>query len=165
MKATTYIKDIGTITYDESFFSGKKNLYVNDVPCEKLDKKQYLYTDKEGNKKRFKLKGNFAIGVMVEINEQTYTIIEKTKWYELILCLLPFIFTVVWGNNVSLCKIFPVFGGAVGGAIGAAFGICTLYATRVVKPIWLKILIGLGIFALSIIINNLLAVAFLIALA
>ena len=164
MKDNAYINGLGTVTYEESFFLGKKKIYVNGEPCEKIGKKQYFHLDKEGKRTFIALKGNFVLGVTVEVDGQTYTITNKPKWYELIFFILPLAFVLGWGVSVDLVKIFPVFGGAIGGAIGGAFGAVALIAQRRIKRIWLKILVGLGIFALSVLLNHLIAMATLAAL-
>ena len=165
MKHSTYINGLGTVTYEESFFLGRKKVHIDDIPCGNIDKTQYTYIDKEGNKKIFNLKGNFLLGVTIEENSQVHTIIGKPKWYEIAIVAFIFAFTLVWGNSVNLVKILPIFGGAVGGAIGGVFAAGAMIAMRTAKKTWLKILIGIGIFATSILVNSLLAMAFLSALA
>lgn len=153
MQEKAYIEEIGTVTYSETFFLGRKELYVDDVLCKKVGKKEYSYTDKDGNTANLSLKGSFISGVTISNGAKNFTLISKPKWYELFIFMLIVLFPIIWGNNVATVEVLPVFGGAVGGAIGGAFAVMSLYTMRFFKRISMKMLVGIGIFALSIFFN------------
>lgn len=89
------------------------------------------------------ISGNFLYGAMANINGETIRLTDKVKWYEIVLCMLPFILPLTWGNIPALCKIVPIVGGAIGGAIGGLLSFIGLLGVKSVKPIWLKIVIAL----------------------
>ncbi len=45
---TTIVKDFGELTYEESFWTGKKKLSLNGKVLEKIDKTTFQYVDMEG---------------------------------------------------------------------------------------------------------------------
>jgi hypothetical protein len=112
---------------------------------------------------------------IADINgDEAITLVEASKWYELFLSVLSIVFVVIWGNSTTLCKIFPILGGAIGyrlgggytytlvlgGAAGAICGVAVvlslIFMKKAKKPMN-KILIGLGFDVAAILINALLA--------
>ena len=60
MKTTVNSVTLGTITYEESLWSGKKELFVNDEPLEKINKTQFRTQDG----KTVTVKGNIVFGCL-----------------------------------------------------------------------------------------------------
>lgn len=137
------IENIGTVRYEESFWTGKKSLFLNGVPLTKLSKTEFEYAKDEVVMK-FSLNGSVLSGVNVVVNGARYELIQKTAWYEYIAAFIGFLFILIWGNVPSLCKIFPVVGGAIGGLFGALGGILGILMMRVSNKPILRILLGLA---------------------
>ena len=149
----------GEIIYEEGFWTGKKTLAINGEEASMLAKNLYLL-----NGKKITLKGSVFSGVSIVIDNETIQITPKTTWYEYIFTVLPFIFIIIWGNVPALCEILPLVGGAIGGAVSGAVGIIGLYNMKKTKNVGIKLLIGVGAFALTVLICYLLGVAILSAL-
>ena len=142
----------GEIVFDENAFTGKKVLTVNGVEATAVSKKEFLIDGKKAT-----LKGNFITGVELLIEDDVVVLSPKPRWYESLISILPFLFVIIWGNNVSLCAVFPVLGGALGGAIGALGSILSLLFMKKARLIINKLLIGLAVFVLTVLINAILA--------
>lgn len=164
MKSKTFVDQIGTVTYDESLFLGRKKLYVDDVLCEKVGKKQYVYTDKDGKTTNLSLKGNYISGVTVSDGINIYSIIDKPKWYEYLFFAVIVLFHIIWGNSIALVQILPLVGGAIGGLIGAVFAVLALCIMRLLKSVGLKVLIGFVFLGASILFNYCVCIVILSAL-
>lgn len=95
-----------TYHYTENFWTGKKNLSVDGILANKLDRTHY-----RANEKTYTIKGNFLFGVTLELNGKRIPLAEN-KWYDWILIILP-LMNIVMG---VLC-------GAIGGFLSALFGI------------------------------------------
>ncbi len=145
MKQIIQNEHYGEIVYDENFWTGKKSLSINGEQLQKVSKKEF----KMSNGDLVSLTGSFFQGAVISINGETIRVVPTIKWYEIVLCIIPLILNVVWGNSVALCKIIPVVGGAIGGAINGAFAVLILAVLKSVKPIWLKILIAIAMTILS----------------
>lgn len=144
MKQIIKNEELGEITYEESFWTGKKSLNINGKPLEKTSKTTFRLENGENAY----LKGGYLQGATLIIGSQSVKLTPPVKWYEIVLSLLPFIFIMVWGNVAALCAIVPVVGGAIGGAISGALGVLNLFIIKGVKPVWAKILISVASFAI-----------------
>lgn len=140
MKQTIQHEKYGEILYNENFWTGKKSLSMNGVPLTKISKKEF----QTANGVTGTVTGSFLSGACLSIGGETIRLTPKITWYEIVLCLLPFILIMIWGNVVELCLIVPVVGGAIGGAISGMLSVVSLFVMRSVKPVWAKILIGIG---------------------
>ena len=140
MKQTINHETLGEIVYEEGFWLGRKMLYINGAELEKLSKNVFRTESGE----QVTLKGNFATGVSMQIGAETIQLTPKIKWYEITLSVLPLILVLVWGNSATLCKIVPIVGGAIGGLIGGVFCALNMVLVKKVRPVWLKILISVG---------------------
>lgn len=161
MKETIQNERYGQILYDENFWTGGKSLTLNGVPLTKISRKEFQFPDGAIGK----IKGNFLYGACLLINGETIRLTPKITWYEIVLCILPFILIMVWGNTVALYKIIPVAGGAIGGAVSAMLSCVSLYLMRSVKEVWAKILIGFSAILVTFGICCGIGFAILIALA
>ncbi len=149
----------GSIVYEEGFWTGRKKLFCNNQPCEKIAKNTF----KIGENETAWLTGNFIRGVKLNIGNEVLQLTPKAKWYEYLLALLPFLFDMVWGNVAALVEIFPIVGGAVGGLIcGLAFAVSFVFM-RKVKRWWAKVLVALAVGAVAILVCYLVAVFILLA--
>ena len=150
----------GDIVYTENFWVGKKTLTVNGLAAQPTSKKSFLINGQQAT-----VKGSWFTGATLCIGSETIELARKPKWYEVVLAILPLIFLLTWGNSSHLCAIFPVVGGAIGGALGGIAG-CTsmLFMKKSSSPI-ARVLIGLGDFAVTILIAFVLAMLFIMLLA
>lgn len=160
MKVTVNHPVHGEIVFEENFWTGKKKLSVNGKKLQKVGKKTFAG---EGDKTFF-LEGNFLTGNRLQAGNEEIVLTPALKWYEVVLSVLPFLLILIWGNSVALCNIVPVVGGAIGGGMGAIFGMTNVMLIKSVKNVFLKILISLGITALTFLAGYLVALAVLSAL-
>lgn len=137
MKCVIQHERLGEITYEESFWTGKKTLYVNGQALTKTARNVFQTSEGE----TIKLTGSFFTGIKANIGTEAVQLIAACKWYEYVLSVLPFILIMVWGNSVALCSIIPVAGGAIGGLIGGVFFALNMLFCRKTNNIFLKILI------------------------
>lgn len=155
MQVTINHPRFGMIDYTESFWTGKKKITINGVELVKADRTHYAFPDG----KLISVTGNFLSGAAVEIDGERIGLTEKIKWYEILLGCLPFILVLIWGNSPALVKVIPVVGGAIGGGIGGGLSVLSVFFIKSVKPIGLKILIGIGMIAVTFGICALLGIA------
>ena len=149
----------GQIVYDESIWTGKKTLTVNGVPAQPVSKKEFIV-----NGEKATIKGNIYMGLSICIGEEEIELSPKTKWYEIALAVIPLVFLLTWGNSPALCAIFPVVGGALGGAIGGLASIMSLLFMKKTNKTLIKVLIGVGAIAITILAAFLLALLIIMAL-
>lgn len=163
MKVIINNEKYGTIEYNENFWTGKKEIYVDGKLFKKKTKDKYVYqTDEEELVVR--IKGNYLSGVNLTIIDTYVEVIPKTTAIEYILAILPLIFVIVWGNSPYLCSIFPVVGGAIGGGIAGLVGALGILFMKKTNSLIRKILVGLIAFAIAVLICFIVVVAILSAL-
>ena len=145
------IKDekLDEIKYEEGFWTGKRTLTINDKELKKIDKNNFEFQNGEEVRK-VQVTGNAITGVKLIDDNNNIELVSKPKWYEIVLSCFIFAFILIWGNSVTLCKIFPLVGGAIGGLISGAFAMLNLFAIKKVKKIWLKLLVFVGFFAITV---------------
>ncbi len=144
MKEIVKDEELGEITYEESFWTGKKEVYIDGARLVKLSKTAFRMQNGE----TAYIKGGYLQGATLLVGTRAVRLTAPVKWYEIVLSVLPFLFIMVWGNVAALCAIVPVVGGAIGGAISGAFGVLNVLIIKGVKPVWLKILISIATFAI-----------------
>lgn len=119
----------GRIDYEETLWTGKRSLSFNGIALQKKAKNEYGFAgDSAGT--QVTVLGSAFMGVSLWIGDEEIQIIPKPTWYDWILSFLPFALMIVWGNNVYLCSIVPVVGGAIGGALGGAAAVITMSLLR-----------------------------------
>ena len=150
----------GEIIYEENAWNGKKTITVNGVAAQPVSKKEFLI-----NEKKATLKGSILYGLSLTIDRETVSISPKPQWYELFFAILPFLFFVTWGNSAALCAIFPVVGGALGGALGGVSMVASLGLMQNQKNPLAKILVGIGVAAVTIFISFLLSLVLIQVIA
>ena len=136
----------GKIEYNESFWTGKKTIIVNNLALTKIGKNQFA-----GGEYSVKVIGSALSGITLNINGVFVKMSEKTTVIEYILAFIPLVFILFWGNIPQLCAIFPVVGGAIGGAISGAFGTVSLMYMKTQKKIIGKLIVALITFVAAII--------------
>ena len=155
MKKTFSHSKYGNITYNETFWLGKKSISVKGRQLNKIDK--VTFSGKLNGPEEdvyVTVKGNILKGVKLNIDNEEIEIYPKLKPYEIIMALIPFILILIWGNSNALCSL--------GGAISGLFSALMVVFLRKVDKLYLKIaicvvitlitflicfLIGLGIIA------------------
>ncbi len=140
------VKDLkyGEIVYEESFWTGKRKIVLNGMEMTKEVGRTYTcpYGEEEI---RAKVKGNFLIGVKMKIEDDTVVLVQRAKWYEILLSVLIPVIVFLSGN-----KIVPIFNGAlVGGFTGAFAGAgmiaCIFLIKKMNSHIALKFFVWFGI--------------------
>lgn len=145
MQVRIHHPSYGEIIYNESVWTGKIELSVGGQFVPSVSKKTFVV-----NGQRAVVEGSYLTGAKLLINNDVIQISPKPKWYEFVLAALPFVFLIVWGNNPALCAIFPVVGGAIGGALGGVAAVVSLLFTKKTNSAIKKLLIALGVFAVTI---------------
>lgn len=139
----------GKIEYNESFWSGKKRISFDGQELTKKSKNLFVLQSDDGEIE-CKVKGNAIFGCTLSVGEDTIILSDSCRWYEIFCTALMCVFILVWGNVPYLCEIFPLIGGAFGGAICGLAACANIYMMKKVKKVPLKLLVWLGIFAITV---------------
>ena len=158
MKSTVIHPTLGEITYEENFWTGKKQLAINGVLLQKQNKKTFAYATAEGTL-LFQIKGSAVSGAKLIFGNEVLQLTPPPTWYE-ILCTVLFIIPILWGNIVSLCEIFPIIGGAIGGAVYGVMALVTLTVMKEMPKVWQKLLVFALLFLASFVLGFALALIF-----
>ena len=156
LKKSIKVESVGEFTYEEGFWTGKKDLSLDGKALEKTSKTTF----KTAEEKVVEVQGNFLMGANLKVDNQTYELYPVMKWYEYLLTVLPFIIDCVWGNLIYLCDIVPIVGGLIGGLISGLMSFLNILFIKMVKPFWLKILITLGVSGLTFLLCYLVGLIF-----
>lgn len=157
MKKVLSNDKLGEIVFEESAWTGRKNLTINGKKLTKIDKTSFKTEDD----KTIVLTGNYLLGCKMKYEEEIIELTPPIKWYEYLLSILPFILIMIWGNITELCLIVPIVGGAVGGLVSALFCIANLLIIKKVKQWWFKVLISVVTLGLTFLVCYLIALAIL----
>lgn len=157
MKTVITHERLGEIIYEESAWTGQKNISINGQKLNKVKRNIFQIPGGE----TVTLKGNFFLGTTAVIGAETVALTQPYKWYEYVLSVIPFILIIIWGNTVALCNIVPIVGGAIGGAISALFVVVNLLLIKKVNNIGFKVLISLVVTGLCFLACYLIALAIL----
>jgi hypothetical protein len=144
MQITVNHPTYGRIEYEESFWTGKKQIYINGAPLEKQSKKTYFFAF-NGECKTCTLTGSYLGGAKLTVGSDTIQISRPPKAYETALSVFICVLLIVWGNSIALCSIIPVAGGAIGGAIAGLAAVTNTLLIKQKEAIWQKLLITLGL--------------------
>lgn len=142
MKRTVDQEQLGKVVYEESAWTGKKNITINGVSLVNVGKNAFTYATSDGNK-NVNVKGSMLTGVTLDIDGKSYVIIEKTSALEWVIAFIPFFIILVWGNSAALCSIVPVVGGAVGGGISGGMSVLTLCQMKLKDKLSSKLIVSL----------------------
>lgn len=146
----------GEIVYEESFWTGKREISVGGIPLFKVRKNCYAYQCGEQTV-TVDVKGSAYFGASLMIGRDEIAITPKPAWYEILLLALGFGFLFTWGNSVALCSIVPIVGGAIGGAVCGFMMVLTIGLLRTVRTFGNKFAVWLGMVLATFGINFLLA--------
>ena len=161
MKATVHHVAYGEIEYEESVWTGRRDLSFSGKPLERKKRNLFLYRDGTRDVE-CRIRGNFLYGTTLIVEGEEIVLTPSCKWYEIALPTLLFAFLLVWGNVPALGAIVPIVGGALGGAVAGGAWYATLYLMRRVKDPGLKLLVWLGMLAGSFLVCFLLALMILL---
>ncbi len=150
----------GEISMTENIWTGKRQVFINGTELIPVAKNSFQYQTENGVVS-VTLKGNAFTGCKMMIGNEMIVMYNAPAWYEIALSVFIPVFVIIWGAVPSLVKIFPIVGGAIGGAISAVFGVVNLVMMKKTGNIGLKLLIFVGVFAATLVICWLLALAFL----
>lgn len=109
-----------TFEIEVLFWTGKQILYKDNEPVERSTEKgkPFLIPDHKGDiVKAYPIPAFLDIIPVLEIDDHKYHIIEKLKWYEAVLAVMPFTLAFIGG-------------GALGGGIGAVAALFNLQLLR-----------------------------------
>lgn len=151
MKKTVTSQNYGAITYEESFWTANKQVYIDGQKLVKTSKSTFTY-QRDGMNIPVTVKGHFKIGCTVTIGNESVVVYDKIKWYEILFMVLVICVPVVWGNVPALCEIFPVTGGILGAVIGVLMAYAGLIAMRATENVVVKILAFIGLFVANVVI-------------
>ena len=108
MKIDKNVEKYGTITYEESFWTGKKTLYLEGKELEKYSKNVFIYKDYGGKEIEIITKGNVYTGLSLMIDNELIELSPKLKWYEIIFTPASFFYNYF----STIYKKAPPFGSA-----------------------------------------------------
>lgn len=164
MKITIQHTTYGEIIYEESIWTGKKELTVNGVKAQKTSKKTFIVDGKNAI-----INGSLYTGMTLVIDIIPIEIVPKPKWYELVLSILPISFWLTWGYHPAFYSNVSVVGGAIIGAICGALGglaiAISLPAMINSKTVVKKIIVGVAVFVITTLVAYVLEIALIGALA
>ena len=127
----------GIITYDESFWTGKKTILFDGIPLQKVSKNTYLLpanpADPESNPVTFTVKGNMVGGVTITNGTETITLFQKATATDYILGILPAVLFFLF-----------ILQGAIGGAIAGMMSVGGILLMKTRPNMKQKLLISLG---------------------
>lgn len=142
----------GIITYDESFWTGKKTILFDGIPLQKVSKNTYLLpanpADPESNPVTFTVKGNMVGGVTITNGTETITLSQKATATDYILGILPAVLFFLF-----------ILQGAIGGAIAGMMSVGGILLMKTRPNMKQKLLISLGASAVIIAIGIAIIVA------
>ena len=141
----------GVIDYEENFWTGKKEIFVNGTKLEKRDKTTF-WMNMGAEEIVIRVQGGFLTGVSLLIGGEVLPVTPKSKWYELVCSAAIFVLILIWGNNPALCSILPIVGGAIGGAISGLAACVNLLAMRSAKSAVTKLFVWIGITAATVLV-------------
>ena len=122
------------LVYNESFWTGKREITYNGTFCSKISKSEFAYSNEDGEFKTIYVKGNQFAGLKLRINDNEIVLVETTKWYIWVLAALT-----------TILEMILIFGGLIGGAISGVLFCLKLLLSKKGKNPFLQILIVLGI--------------------
>ena len=135
MKIVKKVSDTEEFVYEESFWSGNKEVTLNGNKLEKIDKRQFKNGDEV-----FVVKGNFLTGVSLASPQRTIDI-SYNEWYDWLLIFLPFL-NVVGG----------IFCGMIGGFLSAIFSFISAFVNTLILRSSLKMPVKIILCIISIIV-------------
>ncbi len=164
MKSVLNHEKYGEITYEESFWTGKRKLFFNGQELKKVNKKNFQLDKNDGTVVNLSLFGNIMMGVKIHIDGKTIVLLAPPAWYDYIFLVFIFAFGIAWGNVPALVKILPLPGGAVGGLLCGVAAAAYLCISRIVKKPIFKVLAFIVVLGLEILIGYAIAMIIISAI-
>lgn len=167
MKSVVQNATYGEIVYKESFWTGEKEVFINSKKLEKVNKTTFCY-DKGETKETVSLSGSFMKmkGIILVIGGESIVLVPFTKWYEIVLAILPFLPAMIWCNSSAALREFvPVFKYAAVGVICGVFGVLSFLLIKTAGKLWQKLLVGLAMIAATFLVCFVVAIGIIAALA
>lgn len=96
-----------SVMYEESFWTGRRKLYVNGKESVKLGKRKFR-SEEGGVVTNYEVKGNFLAGVTLIVDGTEKIVLAKNAWYDWLMIFIPL---------VGFCV--GIFCGAIGGGLSA----------------------------------------------
>lgn len=145
--------DGNPLVYEESFWTGRRKLTYCGKELKRVNNKNFVLEPQgEGDEAvGFTVNGNMFKGVAISASvfAEPVKVTKPLTWVEYVLVTLP---------------IIPsVFFGLIGGAIGGLFAAASLCFLPKIKPLWLKIVVGIETCAVAGLTAFLVAYAFTLA--
>ena len=94
------------IVYEESVWTGNKRITINGLELPKINKKTFIY-----NEKQYKIKGGYLSGVKLISTGTEVVIVPKLKGWEQFLVMMNFVL-VAGGVVGALLGVFGAYGNA-----------------------------------------------------
>lgn len=145
MQTTVSHPTYGIITYEESFWTGKRIITFDGIPLTKINKTTYQYQSLSADPfaaseesasapVTVTVKGNYISGVSLVIGDETVTLTAKATVLDFVLGCIP----------AGLFFAF-VIGGAIGGGLSALIGMGLTILMKTRKKTIHKVLICIGL--------------------
>ena len=139
-----------TLEYKENAWSGKKTILYNGKELTQINKNLFKYEDGTTSE-QFEVKGNYLLGVTINMFGKLIEIERKLTWYEILIAVLVFI----------PCVIISAFSGVLSaticGAIGGALGATSLIIVKQFDKLYLKIILSLELLIIGALLSYIFA--------
>lgn len=146
MQSTISHPTYGIISYEESFWTGKKTILFDGVPLQKVNKTTYTLpadpSDPESAPVTFTVKGNMVGGVTMTDGIETITLSQKASTSDYVLGILPGVLFFLF-----------ILQGAIGGAIAGMMSVGGIMLMKSRPNMKQKLLISLGASAVIIVVG------------
>ena len=143
MQVTVSHPTYGVISYDESFWTGKKTILIDGIPLQKINKTTYQLPADPANPESapvtFTVKGSYVGGVTMTDGSETITLSPKASAADYILGILP-----------GALFFGLIMQGAIGGALAGMMGFGGVLLMKSRPNLKQKLLISLGVSAVIV---------------
>lgn len=154
------VKDVGNVEFRESFWSGKKRIFIDGREAVRRDRNLFLW-EKDGVEHQIIITGTVFSGLCVVIDKLSYRLTEPLPWYSYVIVIGGALFCAIWMFTPALVELVPLVGGAIGGGIVGLFVAIQIYVARILQRWWTRVLVGLSLVAANYLSLMLIGFAFL----
>ncbi len=140
MKAVLDHEAIGEIAYFEKFWSGKKELFIDREPLEKVERRTYEGIV-NGKKITAELSGSFFAGTTLKVDGHTVQLTPNLQWYEVFLSVFLATLVILFSSIPQLNAFFPIKTGGWSVAVSVGLAMFNVALMKATRSILLKILI------------------------
>lgn len=153
----------GEIAYEESFWTGKRQISIGGKTLTKSKRNVYVYKDLNTSLTAV-LKGSLLFGLTISVNnEAAVRLLPAPQWYEILFFSLILSIGLFWGNIAGFIGLALV-GGAIGGAISGLMAALYLAFSKSIPKIGYKILLGIAFLGGTFFICHIVALMIIAAL-